>query len=135
MKKETAEKLKLLFDRVDIEVNFSDLLNNESEYKEIKDYDDLFSYAENNNYFNNEVIYYWVAMEYLMEHDTSLNESINIALEYGYELEGINSELLATLLKQKKDREQFTSLEDEITEIFDEEEDEEEDDEEKELNI
>ncbi len=48
-----------------------------------------------------DIIYSFNAMEYLLENDQSLCESINIAVEYGYELNHVNSELLATLLFQQ----------------------------------
>ena len=47
-----------------------------------------------------EVIYYHKAMEYLTENDTSLNNSMQLASDMGYEADKINSELLATLLLQ-----------------------------------
>lgn len=67
-----------------------------------------------------DVVYYSVAMDYLQENDNSLNESISIAVELGYSLENVNSELLATLLKQQNLREQFSELSDEIEVYFDE---------------
>jgi hypothetical protein len=48
-----------------------------------------------------EVIYYSNAMEFLSNNDRSLTESMEIAEECGFETKDINSELLATLLKQK----------------------------------
>ena len=36
-------------------------------------------------------------MDYLREHDTSLTESLELAAEYGYTTENLNSELLASL--------------------------------------
>src|SRR3990167_3960358 len=48
-----------------------------------------------------EVIYYSNAMEYLAENDTSLRESMGLASDMGYEAKNINSELLATILKQQ----------------------------------
>ena len=49
-----------------------------------------------------EIIYYCVAIDYLKEHDPSLQESIGLAVEMGYKLKGLNSEDLATLLYQQK---------------------------------
>jgi hypothetical protein len=54
-----------------------------------------------------EVIYYFNAMKYLSENDNSLHESIALALEYGYELKDITSEVLASLLKTQKNNESF----------------------------
>lgn len=67
-----------------------------------------------------EVIYYSTAIDYLKENDPSLNESMSIASDLGYTLENINSELLATLLKQQNLSVEFSELESEIEEYFEE---------------
>ena len=66
---------------------------------EILNYDvnEIQQELQENGFFNVEIIYYYKAIEYLKEHDTSLSESIELATEYGYTLENINSELLASL--------------------------------------
>ena len=69
-----------------------------------KDSSEIWEDLNDSQYFHIEVIYYAKAMEYLKEHDTSLSESIEIATEYGYTLENINSELLASL-HASRDRE------------------------------
>ena len=53
------------------------------------------------------ITYYSKAMDYLRDNDPSLNQSLGIAKECGYSLEGINSELLATLLFQQQEREKI----------------------------
>tara|TARA_R100001163_G_C5044026_1_gene181601 strand:- start:363 stop:797 length:435 start_codon:yes stop_codon:yes gene_type:complete len=62
-----------------------------------KDSHEIWEDLNDSQYFHVEIIYYHTAMEYLKEHDTSLSESIEIAHEYGYTLENINSETLASL--------------------------------------
>jgi len=81
-------------------------------------FDSINEAIENNNGFNIEIIYYSNAMEYLTRNDNSLRESIEIALNYGYELKNINSELLASLLASQNSREQFNNYENEINELF-----------------
>ena len=83
----------------------------EEEAKEIEEAEEVTDILENNGAFNIDIIYYSKAIKYLQEHDPSLSESINMALEYGYELENINSELLASLLASQKAREQYYELE------------------------
>jgi len=56
-------------------------------------YDEL----QDNGFFNVDIIYYSKAIKYLQENDASLSESIEIATEYGFTLENINSETLASL--------------------------------------
>lgn len=65
-----------------------------------------------------EVIYYATAMEYLMENDTSLRESMELAQDMGCEPKNISSELLATLHKQQQASELIWEYKDEIEELF-----------------
>ena len=90
-------------------------------------YNSIYEMIDENNGFDMEVIYYASAMEYLMENDNSLRESLEIAHELGYTADKINSELLASLLKSQNERENFAKLESEINDFFsglEEEEDE-----------
>ena len=66
---------------------------------ELEDYDvhQIYDELQDNGFFNVDIIYYYKAIEYLKENDSSLCESIDIATEYGYTLENINSETLASL--------------------------------------
>ena len=59
-----------------------------------------------------EIIYYGRAMDYLMEHDYSLHESLGIAAEFGYDAASLNSELLATLLWQQNAMNELHTLDD-----------------------
>ena len=65
-----------------------------------------------------EVIYYHDAMEYLKENDPSLRDSLEIADNMGYETKNLNSELLATLLKQQNVGEEIYNHKDAIEEAF-----------------
>ena len=90
-------------------------------------YNSIYEMIDENDGFYQEVIYYASAMEYLMENDNSLRESLEIAHELGYTADKINSELLASLLKSQNERENFAELESEINDFFsglEEEEDE-----------
>ncbi len=80
----------------DTELDFIDV-----EYVEAADTGELIEYIQGRIY-EQEIIYYHKAMDYLMEHDASLCESMGLAHEYGYTADNINSELLATLLYQSK---------------------------------
>ena len=70
-----------------------------------------------------EVIYYSTAMEYLNENDNSLRESLELAGALGYTPESLNSEILATLLKQQYMHEELSGLMSEIEELIQEIED------------
>ena len=70
--------------------------------------------------YSQEIIYYYKAMEYLKENDNSLNLSLEIADELGFETSSLNSELLATLLYQNNLRNELYNLQDEIDQILNE---------------
>ncbi len=65
-----------------------------------------------------EVVYYHEAIKYLLENDSSLNESIAMASEMGYDIDSINSELLATLHYQNYLNEEWFSIADEVEQLF-----------------
>ena len=71
-------------------------------------------------YVNDEtVIYYSTAMTFLMQEDTSLKESLEIADEQGYRLDNLNSETLATLLLQRRLCDRISELTPDIEDIVD----------------
>lgn len=86
----------------------------------------IYEMVDDNGGFNIEIIYYSRAMDYLREYDPSLNESIELASEYGFSLDSINSELLASLLASQNARNDFYDLENEINDFFENLEEEEE---------
>ena len=65
-----------------------------------------------------EVIYYSNAMKYLLQNDPGLQISIGLAIDTGYKIDDINSELLAKILKQNKLDDELLSLEDDIKKIY-----------------
>ena len=80
-----------------------DILNNLADYDSYEIYEEL----REQNYFDVDIIYYSVAMDYLREDDPALCESLEIAAEYGYKIENINSELLASLHASRKKENHF----------------------------
>ena len=73
---------------------------------------------QDNNGFDVEIIYFSNAIKYLQENDPSLRESLEIANEYGFSLDKINSETLASLLASQNAREEFNELQDKIDTFF-----------------
>lgn len=111
-----AEKIEK-FLREEIKLRHIDLLdyiNGEN----VNSFDDIFQQVEEQGGFNVEIIYYYKAMEYLMENDTSLQNSMQLAADFGYTPENINSELLASLLASQYTMEELYKCEHEITEFF-----------------
>lgn len=73
--------------------------------------EDLYYEIDNDNGFDEDIIYFSNAMNFLMEHDNSLKESLSIAEEYGYSTHNLTSEVLASLLASKRNRENFPKSE------------------------
>ena len=75
---------------------------------------------EENNGFDVDIIYFSNAIDFLAKNDPSLQGSLELASDYGFELRNLNSEILASLLASKIAREEFYQLEDEINDFFEE---------------
>jgi hypothetical protein len=89
--------------------------NDYGDWEDLVDQDDLdFSLIrdvlESKGAFEIEIISYWEAIQYLAENDSSLRESLDIAQEYGLDLDALSSEVLASLLASRKAYEQFANL-------------------------
>tara|TARA_R110002020_G_C15717604_1_gene722644 strand:+ start:123 stop:506 length:384 start_codon:yes stop_codon:yes gene_type:complete len=82
--------------------------------------DDLWSELDDKGAFDVDIIYYNRAMNYLLENDFSLSESIELAVDMGYELKNINSETLASLHASQKIRNDFWNISTQIDEILSE---------------
>jgi hypothetical protein len=87
--------------------------------EDAKDFESYFEELEESTY-QVECIYYSNAMKYLTEHDNSLSESLEIASEMGYEVGDLNSELLATLLMQRKESEALYDAKDDLEDLYNE---------------
>tara|TARA_R110001592_G_scaffold64597_1_gene198397 strand:- start:81 stop:470 length:390 start_codon:yes stop_codon:yes gene_type:complete len=117
---EAETKLNLLDDLFNDyldDICVSDYLDDD-EIQDINDAEELYEELIDSDAFNIEIIYYSRAMDYLSENDFSLSESIEIAVELGYGLEDINSELLATLHASEKAKEDFWLIKNDIDEIL-----------------
>jgi hypothetical protein len=115
------EKIENFFKEIELNhLYIGDYLNaDDFEYLDFSNaFVEILDLLDEKNAFDIEIIYYSEAMKYLTLHDTSLNESIELAVEYGIELKNINSELLASLLASKITREAFWGYRDEIENFF-----------------
>ena len=106
-----TRELKELNDNRDFELELTDY------YQEGQTYDEFTTTVEE-AIRNEEIIYYHKAIDYLKTNDASLNESLELADEMGFEVLSLNSEVLATLLYQRDLLEQLEDLQEEIEEIF-----------------
>ena len=115
-------KKEKFFEELSEQLDFS--INEYVYAEDIEDYDELYEQLEDKGAFEQEVIYYSNAIEYLKLNDASLQESMEIADDYGYAPRDINSELLASLLKSQKCREEFSELRGEIESFLEDYEEE-----------
>lgn len=70
------------------------------------------------NPFEEDIIYYSAAMEYLTENDRSLQYSLGLAADYGFTPDKINSCLLASLLMEDNNRETWNDHRDNIDSLI-----------------
>jgi hypothetical protein len=112
------DKVSEFFNTLEIENLVINDYVNASDFENINSFDELYDLIDNNGGFNVEIIYYSDAIAYLADNDPSLKESLEIAAEYGFELENLNSEVLASLLASQKVRENFGELQNEIDDFF-----------------
>lgn len=120
-----AERLADFLESLPIDIDFAYHVDCD----EVESVDDIRDQLEDGGAFDVEIIYYARAIEYLWENDPSLQESLELASEMGYECSSLNSEALASLLASQKIRDEWYKLESEIEDFIEElneEEDEEE---------
>ena len=116
-----TEKIETFFAELDKQIDLNDNIINYVDIDAIWEGDpftSIYEMIDENDGFNCDVIYYSNAIKYLQENDPSLNESLEIAYELGYEVKNLNSEILASLLKSQNVRDEFLDFRDEINEFF-----------------
>ena len=117
----TTAKIEAFLNSLDAKIEINDNLIN---YVDIEDIDfsdafnSIYEMVYDNGGFDIEVIYYVNAIKYLQENDASLQESLEIAEEFGFELKNLNSEVLASLLASRNSQDSFHDVRDEIEEFF-----------------
>ena len=78
-------------------------MSEETEYTHTVDDEKFESYDEAVQYcYEQDIIYYGTAMDYLREEDCSLRESMQLAHDLGCDLANISSETLATIHYQNE---------------------------------
>jgi len=118
MKFTKQQEIQALFDLNNLDVYVRHLSFEQRDKNTPFDYIELFDAIRSESGFIVEIIYYYKAIKYLQEFDPSLNESLELANELGYELDNINSELLASLLATKYNEEKYWELEEQINTIL-----------------
>ena len=102
-------------------IDFEYFLKN-NDFTTVEEIRDL---IQENNGFDQEVIYYSTAIKFLAENDPSLSESLGIASYFGFEAKNLNSEMLASLLMTQMCIDEFEELTSELEDLLNEIEEEE----------
>ena len=123
MKKNSLEQKKEFFKSLNPQLTYFSILNFFSdeyiaEIDPIYPYNSMLEKLNDWGAFNVEIFYSTIAIEYLMNNDTSLSDSLALAADLGYETRNLSSELLASLLASNKSREEFIDLRSQIEEFF-----------------
>ena len=88
-----------------------DSIYNDEDVLEFTSGQDVIEHLEANDLLDVDIIYYHNAIEYLSENDSSLRDSIELAIDCGFELGDIDSEKLASLLATENLRNEVYSQE------------------------
>lgn len=120
---ENRQKVSDFLNNLHADIDITNYVNCED--LEVEDFEnDMFEkileVLNNNNGFEQEVIYYASAMDYLRENDNSLRESLQLAHDMGFETDKLSSEILASILKTENVTEEFYELKDDINTFFSE---------------
>ena len=122
----TTAKIEAFLNSLDAKIDLNDNIINYVDIDSIDENDafnSIYNMVNDKGGFDIEIIYYSSAIKYLQENDPSLQESLEIASDYGFETKNLNSEILASLLKSQNVRDEFLYFRDEINEFFQELED------------
>ena len=106
-----SNKLQKLAEDNNFDIDLANLYYNEDTFNDFCD-------KVNDAIMQEDIIYYYEAMKYLSRKDASLSQSLEIASEYGYTTENLNSETLATLLYQQNLTNQWYEISEQVEQIF-----------------
>jgi len=126
-KEELTQDIENFFQNLNLDFNPLDYISANEILDNIEgnyNYQDFFDDLDNSEAFNGEIIYYGNAIEYLLKHDPSLRDSLDIAYQLGFQIKELNSEILASVLATEINREDFAEHEHEIEDLFEYLEDE-----------
>ena len=105
------ERLKELVKDNNLDIDMDYIYDKNKDFDQLNE--DVIQYIH-----ESEIIYYSKAIAYLSDNDNSLYESLEIAKEYGYTIENLNSELLATLLYQQNFTNEWYNISEQVQQIL-----------------
>ena len=106
-KKEFIDAISLSLKDSNCDIDILEYID-EEEIEDIESYDDLYCKLEDAGAFDKEIIYYSNAIKYLAENDPSLTQSLELASEFDYKVNSLNSEKLASMLASENAKEDFS---------------------------
>ena len=109
------------FEKTDLQSHCEDIETALGYYEGEPNADEFIDWYTDTYIYSAEIIYYRNAMNYLMEHDASLRESMGLAADMGMEPRNLDSETLATLLLQQNLSEEMQDMHGALEEYFEEE--------------
>lgn len=106
------EKINNTFELCDLDINYI------LDHNDIEEEQDLID-AILEHIQEQDIVYYNNAISYLAKHDAGLNQSLELANNYGFSIDRLNSEVLATLLYQYNLQEELSDID--FSDCFDDE--------------
>ena len=92
---------KFIDDNLNLDSEILDTILDNFDNLKNQNFIDLDDFKQNlTDVYDNEIIYHYKAMEFLKQNDISLKNSLQLASDLGLELKNLDSEILASLLKQ-----------------------------------
>ena len=107
MKKETQEQILKILNESNIDIEWSYYIDFDNLEIDGNLSEQIRKQVEDSDALDVEIYYYSNAIKFLQENDPSLQESLEIASDAGYNLENLNSEILASLLASQMLQEDF----------------------------
>lgn len=124
MNEQEIKILKEIVTTLEKEYDFSDYILDWVDDDDLKELDVdelgdfLINLNEDGEITDVDIIYYSNAIKYLSENDPSLKESLDIAVEYGINIDQLSSELLASLLATRENEEDYSEFIDKVVNEF-----------------
>jgi prefoldin subunit 5 len=89
----------------DLDINYASSIL--SDLDDLENFDTISDRLYDANAFDTEIIYYATAMDFLRQNDCSLQHSLELAQELGFEAGSLNSEILASILATELKKDAF----------------------------
>lgn len=117
MTKKTLQQIREFSESINMATMWEHI--NAQEFNDCENTEDLRDILHENEYFDVRIIYYENAINYLKDNDPSFTRAFELAVELGYDMRTLNSEMLASLVATDDLYEQWNKKEQEIQDFID----------------